>query len=1062
MQKCRQCQHDNPVGANFCSNCGAKLKISQAERRQLTILFCDLVDSTPLSEQLDPEEYRQVITDYHQVAEKAIKQYGGHVGQYLGDGLLVYFGYPKGLEDAPKAGVRAGLGILAAVDQANQEWNSVGKTPIKVRIGIHTGLVVVDDHLALGETVNVAARLEGLAPHNGMVISPQTLSLVQGWFEVDSMGKKALKGISEPMEIFQVFRETAAKTPLEVAKGRGLSPLVGRQKELEKLKELWQQAAGGNGRIVLLNGEAGIGKSRLMDAVVGQITRDSEFLHWQARCSPYSINSAFHPLIEMLEETILKFESADSPEDKLIKLETFVLESGLDFQSAMPLLAEFLSIPSEAFPPLVISPVAKRQRTMESLVQGCVNRASYQSILFTLEDLHWSDASTLEWIELFLEQVPEHPILMLCTTRPLFTPDWVGHSAVTLLNLERLTAANMQEICHHQTRGKALPKEILEQIVHKTEGVPLFVEELTKMIMESGFLVEKPDEFELTKSMASLEIPSTLQDSLLARLDRLSDVKDVAQMGAVLGREFSFRMLNAVLPRKAGQLEQSIDQLVAAEIFQRQSGSQATEYQFKHALIQETAYESLLKRRRQQLHHRVANVLEHQFVPITETQPEILAHHYTEAAQPLQAIPIWLKAGQLASKKNASAETIAHLEKGIDLLPHIEAETERNDFELEFRLILGGTFLASHGFTHIKVKETFDRARAIAENSSISPKLALIFMHLISYYTNSEDTKANDELLEYIADLTKHPELGVFFELAYCLKYFSMYLRGNFMECRQHCRRLIEISDPTLPFPWELTPGGYSEIAGKAWLMVCLQVMGHMDQANDLANRHLAFADDYKDSHSLYHTYSFIAFRALEAREWEAAMQILEKYLPMVREFGDPAFTLTSEVYYNIARASSGDRPALDAAAHLLNICFEIGIKGFTVTLASFVAERYLLIDEHQAALDWTSRYLDHVNETGSHNKTAEYLRLKGLILQAQDKDTGTTEQLFKEAIKIAQKQAAKTYELRATCALARLWHQQGKSKAAHQLLRTNYDWFTEGYDSVDLKEARALLAMLN
>ena len=1082
MKKCTHCEHDNPTTSNFCNNCGANLNPSdpgakaaplsnikkpkrRAERRQLTILFCDLVGSTPLSEQLDPEEFRQVILDYHQIAETVIARHGGHVGNYLGDGLLVYFGYPEGLEDAPKAGVQAGLEIIEAVAEANREWVAAGRIPIKIRIGIHTGLVVVDDHLALGETVNTAARLEGLAPHNGLVVSPKTMNLIQGWFEVKSTGIHNLKGISEPMEVFQIMKESGAKTRLDIAKGRGLSPLVGREHELRHLTEHWAQAKNGKGSLLLLGGEAGIGKSRLVDSIEKQIDQESGNLLLAARCSAYQRNSAFYPIIELLEKGVFQFDSSDGPQEKLIKIERFLLHSGLDFKMAMPLFTEFLSIPSKQFPPLIMSPVAKRQKTMEGLTKVLLHLATDKPLLFVIEDLHWADASTLEWLKLFLEEFPKRAIFMLCTTRPSFRPDWTERPDVTQLTLQRLTSEEMANICHHQTKGKALPKEVLEQITNKTEGVPLFVEELTKMVLESNLLVEKQNDFELAGPLSSLSIPSTLQDSLLARLDRLSNVKEIVQMGSVLGREFSFEILNAVLPQmeEENSLAKSLSQLLEAEIFYLKGKGQQSVYQFKHALIQDAAYESLLKSRRQQLHRQVANVLEHQFAGTVQTQPELLAHHFTEAGQPLQAIPNWLKAGQMASQKNATSEAIAHLEKGIDLLPNVREETARNNLELDFRLTLGGTFVVSHGFPHPKVKETFNRARDIAQTIEISPKLALVLLNLLSYYMNTEDYKAHDELSTYMGKLAKDPAHGYWFEL------FNDQLggdvgiiQGKFKQANQSYQRVLEIFDPTLPFPWELSPSGHLEVGTKAWQMVCLQILGHIDQAKSLSDNHLSFAKEHKDSMTLYHIYTFPALLNLVAREWKSAEKDLEIYLPIVREFGDPVFMLTADVYYNIAKGFQGDIKAFETAVGLVNVCFDIGFKAFAVSMSSYIAEQYFCIGEHKSALSWIKKIMDHVNKTGSHIHTAELFRVKGLALQALGEPDTVVENNFKEALELSIKQAAKTYELRAACDLARLWQKQRKTNEAKDLLKGTYDWFTEGFDSVDLQEAKALLSELS
>jgi len=1076
MKVCVQCQYENSSQSNFCSKCGARLSDTDvqsfsnskekktnrlAERRQLTILFCDMVGSTPLSEQLDPEEYRQVITDYHEVAEKVLMQYNGHIAQYLGDGLLVYFGYPEGLEDAPKLGVQAGLGILKAVADANKGWEAEGKTSIKIRVGVHTGLVVVDDHLALGETVNIAARLEGLAPHNGLVITPQTLDLVKGWFQVKSIGKLTLKGISEPMEIFQVLSESGAKTRLEAAKSRGLSPLVGRTVEICALEECWEQAKSGKGNLLLINGEAGIGKSRLVDTMEELIVLDRTSWFAAARCSAYQRNSAFYPVIEMFEKYLFQFETADSPEDKLIKLEGLLLETKLDYKSEMALLAEFLSITTDQFPQLVMSPFAKRQKTMDSLTRLLLYKANIQPVFFVLEDLHWADASTLEWLNQFIKELPTHNIFALCTTRTNFRPDWKESLDFKQIDLKRLSVEDIEEICHHQTNGKTLPEEILKQITFKTEGVPLFVEELTKMIIESDLLMEKIDGFELAGTISSLAIPSTLQDALLARLDGLSEVKEIVQMGAVMGRQFSLEILNAVLPQKGINMKQAMSQLLQAEIFYQLTPGEKSVYQFKHALIQDAAYESLLKSRRQQMHLRVANVLERQFIETVQTQPELLAHHFTEAGQPLKAIPIWLKAGQQASQKNATSEAIAHLEKGIDLLPHIKKKEDRNNLELDFRLTLGGTFVVFYGFPHPKVKETFNRARDIAQTIEVSPKLALILFNLLSYYFNTEDHRSAEELSVYIRKLAKDRENGYWFELIVNQLSAGSIAKGELEKAERGYRRVLELFDPSLPFPWELAPSGYIEIGAKSWQMVCLYIMGYLDQAKNLSDHHLSYAKDHKDSMTLYHIYTFPALYGLESREWKLSEKIMEEYMPIVRAFGDPIFTLTAEVYYNIAKAFQGHRSAFDKAVDLINVCYNVGFKAFAVTMSPYIGEQYLRVGEYESALNWIEKILDHVFTTGSHVHTAELFRIKGLTLHALGKPDNVIEENFSKALVLSREQSARTFELRAAGDLAKLWQNQGKSDEAYELMKGVYDWFTEGFDSPDLKEARGILDTL-
>jgi class 3 adenylate cyclase/tetratricopeptide (TPR) repeat protein len=1077
MKICQHCQKPNPSEANFCSYCGKSLgeAISNepavaggtgakraAERRQLTILFCDLVDSTPLSQQLDPEEYRQVITNYHRVAEGVVGKHGGHIAQYLGDGLLVYFGYPEGLEDAPRVGVQSGLGILGAMAAENERSQAAGKTVVKIRIGIHTGLVVVDDHQALGETVNIAARLEGVAPHNGLVISPQTLALVEGWFDVESTGEHQLKGISRPMEVFQVHQASDATTRLDVAKRKGLSPLVGRSAELGVLFGAWETCKAGNGKLILLTGEPGIGKSRLVDALEDHVSGPPEPGYAVARCSSYQSNSSFFPLIEMFGRYVFRYSNTDAATVRNEKLEQVLSQSSLDLAEAMSLFAEFLSVPTEAFPPLIISPVAKRQRLMNAFTQVLLDTADHRPVLLVIEDLHWSDPSTLEWLKSFISRLPTHRILTVCTMRPGLGQELPGEGALKI-DLRRLSNEEMVDICHHQTRGKLLPPEILKQIATKTEGVPLFVEELTKMIMESEWLVEKSGGFEMVGSPASTVIPSTLQDSLLARLDRLSGAKEIVQIGAVLGREFSFDMLRAVVPTPEEQLGRALSQLLDAEIFYRHGESNQVVYQFKHALIQDAAYESLLKSSRQQLHNQVASVLEEKFTDIVQQQPELLAHHYTEAGEITQAIPLWLRAGQQASQKNAAREAIAHLEKGIALVPNIENKAERDNLELDFQLTLGGSFVVTHGFPHPKVKETFNRARDIAQTIEVSPKLALVLINLGSYYVNTEDYQSADELLVYLRKLADDPTHGYWFDLFNNqIDGFIRVIQGDFEGANGRFNRVVEIFDPTLPFPWELAPSGYMEAAMKGWLMVTLQISGHLQRAEQLAKDQFDFAATHKDSMTLYHIHTFPALYKLFAREWRAAEMIIEEYLPIVRAFGDPVFILTAEVYSAISKAFQGEPQAFDTAVHLVNVCLDVGFRAFAISMAGFMAELYYRKGDHEGAIAWIERIQAHVAKTGSHINAAELERIKGLALQAQGNGEQRAEQCFREAMTIADKQGAKLFALRAAADLARHWRGNGRIAEAQHLLDKALTVFPTSGHAVDIDDGRALLADLS
>ncbi len=547
---------------------------SAAERRQLTVLFCDLVGSTALSEQLDPEELREVVQVYQETCSAVIRRYEGHIAQHLGDGLVVYFGYPTAHEDDAQRAVRVGLEIVEAIRrQGTADKEQVEQQPLQVRIGIHTGLVVIGEIgssekreiLAMGETPNIAARLQGLAEPDTIVLSAATQRLVAGLFEYQHLGPQTLKGISIPLSLYRVVQESKAQNRFEVAVSTGLTPLVGRDLEVGLLRERWIQAKGGEGPVVLLSGEAGIGKSRLAQTLKEQVTTEGA-TRIEFRCSPYHLNSAFYPIIEHLQR-LLQFAREDTPQTKLTKLQNALMAHRFPQADTLPLLAPLLSLPHpEGAPPLTLSPQKQKQKIQEALVAWIIEEAEKAAVCCVWEDLHWADPSTLDFLTIFLEQIPTSPLLAVLTFRPDFTPPWRSRSHIAQLTLNRLGRQPVEAMVEKITGGKSLPREVVQQIVVKTDGVPLFVEELTKMMVESGLLREANDHYELTGFLPPLAIPSTLQDSLMARLDRLAPVKEIAQLGATLGREFSYDLLRAVSPVDEGTLRQGLRQLVEAEL----------------------------------------------------------------------------------------------------------------------------------------------------------------------------------------------------------------------------------------------------------------------------------------------------------------------------------------------------------------------------------------------------------------------------------------------------------------------------------------------------------------
>jgi class 3 adenylate cyclase len=608
--------------------------VPEAERRQLTVLFCDLVGSTQLSGQLDPEDLRAVVRAYQEAAAEVIQSYAGHIAQYLGDGLLVYFGYPTAHEDDARRAVHTGLGIVQAITTLNTRLATQYSVQPAARLGIHTGPVVVGvmggggrhEHLALGETPNVAARLQNLAPANAVVISAVTARLVQGAFALEELGTHILHGVAEPMTISRVRGLLAPPSHDEEFVTATVPVLVGREEESGRLRRRWEQSKAGVGQVVLISGEAGIGKSPLVEGLRAQV-RAEGLPRMAFRCSSYHTNSALYPVITHLEH-LWQVEPDDSPGTRLTKLEMGLRPSGLPLVEVVPLFAGLLSVPlpTEHYAPLTLTPPQQKQQTLDALVAWLAAAAERQPVLVAWEDLHWADPTTLEVLGLVVEQAPTVPMLHVLTSRPAFSPPWPSRSHITPLVLNRLERPQVEALITQRVGGKTLPAEVVQHIVAKTDGVPLYVEELTKMLLASPLLREEANQYVLTGPLRTVAIPDTLQDALMARLNQLNTAKEMAQLGAVLGREFAYELLAAIAPQDDNALQEGLAQLVEAELLYQRGRPPRARYLFKHALIQDAAYASLLKRTRQQVHQQVAQILEARFPALVETQPELVAH----------------------------------------------------------------------------------------------------------------------------------------------------------------------------------------------------------------------------------------------------------------------------------------------------------------------------------------------------------------------------------------------------------------------------------------------------
>jgi class 3 adenylate cyclase/predicted ATPase len=1044
----------------------------EAERRQLTVLFCDLVDSTVLASQLDPEDLREVVRAYQETCAKVIARFEGHIAQYLGDGLLVYFGYPLAHEDDAQRAVRAGLGIIEALGQLNTRLARERGVHLAVRLGIHTGLVVVgevgggprQEQLALGETPNLAARLQGLAAPNTLVVSAATLPLLGGFFTSQSLGTSVLKGLTQPVEVYQVLHESMARSRLEAAGGTGLIPLVGREQEVALLRERWAQVKEGLGQVVLLSGEAGIGKSRLVQVLKEQVAAEPQAWLTPCQCSPYHQNTALYPMIDLLERVVLHLDREESPQQKLRKLEGHLVQYGFPLAEAVPLYASLLSLPlTTDYTPLPLSPAQHKQQTLHALLRTLLRIAAQQPVLFVMEDLHWVDPTTLEFLSLLVDQGPTARILVLLTFRPDFSPPWTGRSHLTQVTLPRLPRRQAAEMAARVAHSKTLPAEVLAQVVAKTDGVPLFIEELTKMVLESGLLQEREERYDLRGPLPPLAIPATLHDSLMARLDRLATVKGLVQLGATLGREFSSALLQAVAPWDEGTVQQGVQQLVEAEFLYQQGLPPQATYVFKHALIQEAAYQSLLKSTRQQYHQHIAQVLVERFPETAETQPELVAHHYTEAGLGAQAVLYWQRAGQHALQRSANLEAVQHLTKGLEVLKTLPNAPQRLQQELDLQLALGSALRATRGNAAPEVEQTYARAHALCQQVGETPQLFATLWALNSFYRNQGGGLMERELGEQLVRLARREAAPTDLLAAYEALGQTLFYLGDYTAAWTYLEQGITLIDSTTQQVQALRLGtapGVMCLVSAANTLWCL---GYPAQALRQSQEALAPAQKIAHLHSLGPAHTWIALLHHRRREVSAVQTHADALLTLATAQGFPLYVGFGTCWRGWVLAMQGQGAEGVAQMHQgLAMVLATGQMVARPRWLTLLAEAAGYAGQVDEGLRVLAEALAAFEASGQGDWLAEAYRLQGeLLLRQAVPDAVQAEACFQQALTIARRQEAKAWELRAAMSLAHLWQQQGKRTEAYELLAPIYGWFTEGFDTADLKEAKALVEAL-
>jgi class 3 adenylate cyclase/tetratricopeptide (TPR) repeat protein len=795
---CPACGFENEPAAKFCGGCGkpsgeipaptpraaSSRRTEGAERRQLTVLFCDLVGSTKLSARLDPEDLREVIGAYHRTVAESIGGFDGFVAKYMGDGVLVYFGYPRAHEDDAERAVRAGLGVIGAVGRLD-----VKSVELRVRVGIATGLVVVGDLIGegsaqeqsiVGETPNLAARLQALAEPDTVVVAASTRRLVGNLFEVRDLGAVEVKGLAAPVSAWRVLRPSGVASRFEALRGSALTRLVGRDEEIDLLLRRWTRAKAGDGQVVLISGEPGIGKSRITAALAERLHADTH-LRLRYFCSPYHQDSALYPFIDQLGRAA-GFARDDMPAARLEKLKV-LLARATPPNEDVAFLADLLSLPaSERHPLPNLSPQRKKERTLEALIRQLEGLARHQPVVMVFEDAHWIDPTSQELLDLAIEHVRSLPVLLIVTFRPEFQPSWTGQAQVSALTLNRLDRRDQAALVERIAGGKALSEEVIEQIADRADGVPLFIEELTKSVLESG--------------VTPTGIPTTLHDSLTARLDRLGPVRQVAQTGAAIGREFAYPLLRNVSRLPEDELQTALARLVASElVFQRGTPPDAV-YSFKHALVQDAAHSSLLRSARQELHAQIAEALETQFPELIESQPELFAQHFAQAGLIDKSVSYWGTAGRRSVARSAMAEAAAQFQKGLDQIAQLPGTPQRWRQELEFWSALGSVLQALKGSAAAEAGHAYARARELWEKLGSPSEFLRIPYGQSVFHMNRGELDLALRLDQDLLRLSRQRNDSEGLVLGHLSSGRTLFFAGRFAQSRSHLEEVLDLYDP--------------------------------------------------------------------------------------------------------------------------------------------------------------------------------------------------------------------------------------------------------------------------
>ena len=1031
------------------------------ERRQVTIMSCKFDGLARLASELEPEELGTVTASFRDPCGEVVRRFGGVIAHDSGDGCLAVFGYPQAHEHDGESAVRAGLAIVEAV-----EANGGCDRGVHARIGIATGSAVVGDltvegtgqpYSVVGETRNLAGALEAGAEPNAVVIAAGTHRLVGNLFEYINLGTVEVKGLTEAVPAWQVLHPSAVASRFEALRGSALSQLVGRNEEIDLLLRRWARAKAGDGQTILISGEPGIGKSRLTIAMEERLHAEP-YIRLCYFCSPYHQDSALYPFVDQLGRAA-GFAHDNPPELRLEKLKG-LLARAVATDEDVALLADLLSLPASDLPSL--TPQRKKERTLSALIRHLEGLARQQPLVVIFEDAHWIDPTSRELLDLIIERVRSLPVLLIVTFRPEFQSPWIGQPQVSMLTLNRLDRRDRTALAMQIAGGKVLPEEVVAQIVDRTDGVPLFVEEVTKSVLESGLLREEGDRYVLDGVLPPLGIPTTLHASLLARLDRLASVRQVAQTGSAIGREFSYEVLRAVSHLAEDELQAALDRLVASELVFQRGAPPDSVYAFKHALVQDAAHGSLLRSSRQQLHAQIAEALETHSPQLMDTQPELYASHYADAGLVEKSVACWGKAGRKSAARSAMAEAASQFQKGLDQLALLPDNPERQRQELELRSAVAAALIVARGFPAPEPGQAYARARALWERLGSPADFLQIPYGQSVYHINRGEFDLAQRLAEDLLRLSRQRNDSTGLVLGHDAAGRNLMFAGSFAPSRSHLEEALALYDPISHGSVVDQVGIHPQVRSQAHLGIVLCCLGFPDQA--VARSGAAIAEARRLAHppSMSLSLALGAVPLSLVRDYAALNERSDQIIAVATEQGFPYWRLAGIVYRGWATVKNRDvAEGISLLRGGLTAYRTTGAESWVPYFISLLARACEIAGQLEEAVSLSDEALQIVERTGESWLEAELYRHKGQLLLQQG-HTEAAGELYRKALRIAEQQGAKLWELRAAVSLARLWRDQGNRAEARDLLAPICEWYTEGFNTRDLKEAKALLDQLS